>query len=77
MSAVRFRVIPMTIDESGTGESAVAHVRHAADDEAIDFWAVQHKEDGRWYAVDTFPSLEEAQEFLQQLIDGEGEDDNE
>jgi hypothetical protein len=64
----------MIIDEQGSGDTAVAHVRHASVDEGAEFWAVQQKEDGRWYTVDDFQSLEEAEEFLQQLIDGEGDE---
>jgi len=72
MSAVKFRVIPMTIDETGDNESTVISVvRHAFDEDAVHFWAVQEKEDGRWYTVDDFPSYEDAKELLQQLIEGE------
>lgn len=71
---MRFRVVPMMIDEQGSGDSAVAYIRHASDEDSVEFWAVQQKEDGRWYTVDDFQSLEEAEEFLQQLIEGEGEE---
>lgn len=74
MSSNKFRVIPMTIAESGDGiDSAVAHVRHAYPDDEIHFYAVQEKEAGRWYTVDDFQSVEEAEEFLRQLIESEEE----
>lgn len=74
MGASRFRVVPMTIDERGSGERAVAYVRHADTEDDVGFWAVQQREEGRWYTVDDFQSMEEAKEFLRQLIESEGEE---
>ena len=72
MSGNKYRVVPMTIEEQGGDGLAVTQVRHAdTDEDAVEFWAVQQREDGRWYTVDDFHSLSDAEEFLQQLIDGD------
>jgi hypothetical protein len=71
MSTNKYRVVPMTIEEQDGDGLAVTQVRHAADEDAVEFWAVQQREDGRWYTVDDFHSLSDAEEFLQQLIDGD------
>lgn len=71
---MKYRVVPMTIDQPNDGiDTAVAHIRHAYPDESVDFWAVQEKDGGRWYTVDDFESMEDAEEFLNQLIEGDDE----
>lgn len=67
--ANRFRLIPMTTAEGSEEGSAVQ--RRALPDDIPEFWAVQQKEGSKWYTVDTFEEELDAEQFLQQLIDGE------
>lgn len=71
--ANKFRLVPMTTAEGSEEGSAVQ--RRALPDDIPDFWAVQEKEGSRWYTVDTFDEELDAEEFLQQLIDGSTEDE--
>lgn len=72
----KFRLVPMTNVEGGEEGSAVQ--RRALPDDIPDFWAVQEKDGGKWYTVDTFDDSMDAEEFLQQLIDASEEEfDNE
>ena len=60
-----FRIVPQVIDE---GEESSGLVRRPFDSETAEFFAVQEKEGSRWYTVDDFSSLIDAEEFLRQLL---------
>lgn len=66
----RFRLIPMVTTEEMDNQGS-ARQRKALPDDIPDFWAVQERDAGKWYTVDTFSDSLDAEEFLQQLIDGE------
>lgn len=68
-AANKFRLVPMTTVEGQEEGSAVQ--RRALPDDIPDFWAVQQKEGSKWYTVDRFDEELDAEEFLQQLLDGE------
>jgi hypothetical protein len=67
---VRYRLIAVVTTEEVDNQGS-ARQRKALPDDIPDFWAVQEKDAGKWYTVDTFEDSLDAEQFLQQLIDGE------
>lgn len=75
VAAHKYRLVAMVM-AADTDDGQEAMQRRALPDDIPDFWAVQEKDSGKWYTVDTFDDSLDAEEFLQQLIDSEeGEDE--
>jgi len=64
----RLQALVAVEEETGTG---AAVMRKALADDEPDCWAVQEKDDGHWYTVDTFTDLTEAEELLRLLLEGD------
>lgn len=67
-----YRLQAMVAIEEDTSNGSVIMRKALPDDEPA-FWVVQEKDDGHWYTVDTFTDLSDAEELLQQLLEGEDE----
>lgn len=64
----RLQALVAVEEETGTGSAVM---RKALPDDEPSCWAVQEKDDGRWYTVDTFTDLTDAEELLRQLLEGD------
>lgn len=65
-----YRLQALVAVEEETGMGTVI-MRKALPEDEPDCWAIQERDDGHWYTVDTFTDLTEAEELLRQLLEGD------